>query len=311
MRALPILAFAAFLLPLCSGQELRPRRTANPKPEVTVRESDPSDVCDLQPLTQDRYVPTVHVVDVRFERTILSPRTQQAIAAELKRKEYQGDGWWQDVCDRARDQWMIRGYFKNAVHVSVDRLGGDDREQHVKVILSGRDEGNRYTFGSIAFRNAHALRTAELRRLFTIRQGEIFNVKRIRQGLMRMTRAYAMRGYINFVSVPETRIDEQRRKVDLEVDVDEGPQFRVESVTVKGAPPELEAEIREYWKSRIGKPYRADEGLRFYRRYAARLPALNGENIDDRTEIQRNEVEGKVRLVFSFRLSKEVFTCGP
>ena len=52
--------------------------------------------------------------------------------------------------------------------------------------------------------------------------------------LIHICKAYGEIGYINFTSVPDTRFDDQERLIYLGIDMDEGKQFRIGSISFSG-----------------------------------------------------------------------------
>src|ERR1700677_2844777 len=96
-------------------------------------------------------------------------------------------------------------------------------------------EGDRYTLGGITFKNNKAVTNVKaLRGLFPIKDGDIFSKEKVAKGLENMRKAYGERGYINFTSVPETRFDDEKKLIFLDIDVDEGKQFFVRRIEFQG-----------------------------------------------------------------------------
>ena len=54
------------------------------------------------------------------------------------------------------------------------------------------------------------------------------------KGLENLRKAYGELGDINFSAVPEQSIDEEKKTVSLEIDVDEGKQFSVRRIEFTG-----------------------------------------------------------------------------
>ena len=79
----------------------------------------------------------------------------------------------------------------------------------------------------------HGTRTA-LRNLFPIKDGDIFDRKLLAKGLDNLREAYSEFGYINFTSVPDTRFDDEKKLIVLDIDVDEGKQFSVGRIEFQG-----------------------------------------------------------------------------
>ena len=61
--------------------------------------------------------------------------------------------------------------------------------------------------------------------MFPIKDGETFDTHKISKGLENLRKAYGEIGYINFTSVPETDIDDEKKLLTLNIDVEEGKPF--------------------------------------------------------------------------------------
>ena len=79
------------------------------------------------------------------------------------------------------------------------------------------------------FQNSSALRS-----LFPMKDGDIFSREKVAKGLENLRKAYGEAGYINFTSVPDTKFDDEKKTVNLEIDVDEGKQFYVRRIEFQG-----------------------------------------------------------------------------
>jgi outer membrane protein insertion porin family len=106
------------------------------------------------------------------------------------------------------------------------------------------DEGLQYRLGEIQFRNNKAISgAAALRTLFPIADGDVFSREKIAKGLENLRKAYGELGYINFTSVPDTRFVDQEKLIYLEIDMDEGKQFRVGSISFPGLDETAQREV--------------------------------------------------------------------
>jgi outer membrane protein insertion porin family len=148
--------------------------------------------------------------------------------------------------ERVRAEFQNRGYFK----VLVDDPKTDIHDTghtgfHVPLLQPGAgksvditmpiEEGDRYHLGSITFKNNKAISNiAALRSLFPMKDGDIFSRDKIAKGLENLRKAYGEAGYINFTSVPDTKFDDEKKIVNLEIDVDEGKQFYVRRIEFQG-----------------------------------------------------------------------------
>ena len=148
--------------------------------------------------------------------------------------------------ERVRAEYQNRGYFKVLVEDPKTEIHDTGHTGlHVPLIQSGPgkavdisipiEEGARYRLGSITFKNNKAITNkAALRSLFPIKDGDIFSREKIAKGLENLRKAYGEAGYINFTSVPDTTFDDEKKLVNLIIDVDEGKQFYVRRIEFQG-----------------------------------------------------------------------------
>ena len=146
--------------------------------------------------------------------------------------------------ERVRNEYQMRGYFKALVQdpkTQVRDTGGF----RIPLIMKGGgkavditlpiEEGERYRLGGITFKNNKAIQDARLlRSLFPTKDGDIFNTDNVRKGLENLRKGYGELGYINFTSVPETKIDDDKKLITLEIDLDEGKPFYIRRIEFVG-----------------------------------------------------------------------------
>jgi outer membrane protein insertion porin family len=151
----------------------------------------------------------------------------------------------EDDMELVREALQNRGYFKANVgqpqtkirdtgHAGfhVPLVQGPGKAMDINVPI---DEGGQYRLGTITFKGNKAIaNTAALRGLFPIKDGEIFNRQKIAKGLDNLKSAYGTQGYINFTSIPEPNLDEPKKLVSFEIEVDEGKQFSVRRIEFQG-----------------------------------------------------------------------------
>lgn len=148
--------------------------------------------------------------------------------------------------ERVRAEYQNRGYFKVLVEDAKAEIhdtghpgfhipwiqGGVGKAVDITMAI---EEGDRYRLGTITFKNNKAIRnTVALRNLFPMKDGEIFSREKVAKGLENLRKAYGEAGYINFTSVPDTKFDDAKKLVNLEIDVDEGKQFYVRRIEFQG-----------------------------------------------------------------------------
>ncbi len=160
-------------------------------------------------------------------------------------KTYDATKLNEDV-ERVRAEFQNRGYFKVLVEDPKTEIHDTGHTGfHIPLLQKGLgksvditmpiEEGDRYKLGSITFKNNKAIRNEKaLRSLFPIKDGDVFSREKIAKGLEALRKAYGEYGYINFTSVPDTKFDDEKKLVNLEIDVDEGKQFYVRRIEFEG-----------------------------------------------------------------------------
>jgi Surface antigen variable number repeat len=167
------------------------------------------------------------------------------------------------ICLQAELQPRIRmafrdlGYFKALVYEpTVSFVGQTQAPKDVDVTVKV-DEGSQYRLGEIRIAKAVLFPVDQLRKLFPIQTGDLFNTTHIGEGLEQMRKLYATEGHVNFVATPQVLIDELRRSIDLVIEVDEGKSFDFGRLFLDGTEPHAGAakELMESWKTLQGKRY--------------------------------------------------------
>jgi outer membrane protein insertion porin family len=148
--------------------------------------------------------------------------------------------------ERVRNEYQNRGYFKaNVAQAQTQIHDTGHAGGHIPLLQGGAgkavditmpiEEGERYTLGGITFKNNKAVQnTKALRALFPIKDGEVFSKDKVAKGLENLRKAYGQQGYINFTSIPDTRFDDEKKLIFLDIDVDEGKQFYVRRIEFQG-----------------------------------------------------------------------------
>ena len=148
--------------------------------------------------------------------------------------------------ERVRMEYQNRGYFKVVVNDPKTQIRDTGHKgPHIPLIQSGPgkavditmpiEEGDKYRLGKITFKNnVHFPNNAALRTLFPIKDGDVFSREKIAKGLENLRKAYGEFGYINYTGLPNTTFDEDKKLVNVEIDVDEGKQFYVRRIEFQG-----------------------------------------------------------------------------
>ena len=109
----------------------------------------------------------------------------------------------------------------------------------------------------------------ELRQLVHLQSGDLFRVGIIRDALEAMKDLYGTKGYIDFTAAPLTNVDQGHQIINLTLELNEQPQYRLGTVDVVGADPAMEGRIRSVLKA--GEVFNG-AGIRELLRKEAGLP---------------------------------------
>jgi outer membrane protein insertion porin family len=213
--------------------------------------------------------------------------------------------------ERVRMAYQQKGYFKAIVEDPKTKLRDTHSIIHIPLIQKGRGkvvditmpivEGDRYRLGTITFEHNKAVRNEKaLRGLFPMKDGDIFNTDNVRKGLENLRKAYGELGYINFTSVPDTRIDEDKKIINLVIDVDEGKPFYVRRIEFQGNTTTRDKVIRRELAIEEGQVY----NTRLWELSLLRLNQLDyfeALKPDEATERKLDEAAGTVDLTLKVK----------
>lgn len=156
-----------------------------------------------------------------IESNSLPPADRERIVRFLQQKTYLQP----EIGERIRLTWRDEGYLKAVVdepRYSFLMQAKGKRTAHVTVKV---ERGAQHSLGEIHIQKATVFLPTQLRSLFSLPSGDLFNTSKFGEGLEDLRKLYATRGYVNCVAVPVVSIDEPRRTIDLVLIVDEGRQF--------------------------------------------------------------------------------------
>jgi outer membrane protein insertion porin family len=168
----------------------------------------------------------------------LSQSETQMLIKDLTSRCYEADNLG-ELGERIRMFFQDRGYFKVTTGLPETKIVNELPDLTEIAVRVRVDKGRLYRLGEVRWMNVKAVDVSELIGLIPLRSGEIFSRSAVAKGLENVRRLYSSRGYINFIVVPDPYFDEQNGLISLIMDVDEGPQYRMGTVSFIGLPAEL------------------------------------------------------------------------
>ena len=167
-------------------------------------------------------------------QTGLSPEEEADIVAAVRDKAGEHDPKWLEEFEaRLLDAWQERGYFKAKVQAQAREVSAISTEKSFAV-TAHVESGRRYFLGEIRFLAGTQFSHQELRSMFPIQAGDLLNTHGIHAGLNALRSAYGERGFIDFSPVPTTTTDELHGRISIEIELEEGRQFRISETRILG-----------------------------------------------------------------------------
>jgi outer membrane protein insertion porin family len=151
-----------------------------------------------------------------------------------------------DDTELVREALQNRGFYKATVEYPTTNIHDTGHQGfHIPLIQKGRgkavdihfqiQEGERYRVSKIEFSGNKAIsNTAALRAQFPLKDGDLFNVDKLRTGLKNLKDAYNAAGYINAVPAPRIEADDEKKLVHILIEIDEGKQFYIRRIEFAG-----------------------------------------------------------------------------
>ncbi len=212
--------------------------------------------------------------------------------------------------ERVRQAYRDRGYFKALTSeptTHVRDAGGlnpftlrPSKGKRVDILMPV-EEGERYRLGGITFTGNKAVTNIKvLRAQFAEKDGEWFNATLFSKGLDQLRKAYGELGYINFVGTPEPKIDDAKKPIYLNIDIDEGKPFYVSRIEFTGNTITRDKVIRRELLLEEGQVYNS----RLWDLSILRLNQLNyfeALKADQDSESRQNADDGTVDLLLKLK----------
>ena len=268
--------------------------------------------------------PTVKVGKIEFQgNNSLNDRTLRASMKNLKpigiphsiilenlfAKTFDASKLDEDT-ERVRQAYRDKGYFKALPGEPVTKVrdeGGlnfftlrPSTGKRIDILLP-LEEGERYRLGGITFTGNKAIsNTRALRAQFAQKDGEYFNATMFGKGLEQLRKAYGEQGFINFVGTPTPRVDETKKLVYLDIDIDEGKPFYVSRIEFTGNTITRDKVIRRELLLEEGQVYNS----RIWELSILRLNQLNYFEVlkaDQDSESRQNADDGTVDLLLKLK----------
>jgi outer membrane protein assembly factor BamA len=194
-----------------------------------------------------------------------------------------------------RKALQSRGYFRSSWELTP-YLVKAETDQRSYIVSIAIDTGLAYHVGNVHVRDATVFPRAELLELIPLKTDDVLNDEKIREAIESMQRMYAQKGYVAMTAGTTMGIDHVERRIEVNVEVEEGKQYRVGTIEVSG----LDSNTANILKSslELGQVFDGTIIKKILTENRGTLPADSSEKD---VMIERDSEEGTVAIVFDFR----------
>ena len=142
-----------------------------------------------------------------------------------------------DLQDRIQMKMRDNGYY--FAHVDTPQLAnvqeaGGKRVADIAVRVTA---GDQYTMGLISVRATEAFKREQMRAVFPIAAGDVFNASAINAGIEKLKGLYEQQGFADVGAVPSIAVDDAKHTIDVSVEVEEGYPYLFGQLTIDGPEP--------------------------------------------------------------------------
>jgi len=139
------------------------------------------------------------------------------------------------------DHYLNNGYVNIKVGEPTVKLNESKTALEVYI---GITEGEQYRIGAIGFKGELLDPAADLRKKLKSEPDEIFNRSILRTDIGTLTDLYGDKGYAFATINPQTRLDNDKKTVDMTFDIEKGELVSIERINVTGNPKTRDKVIR-------------------------------------------------------------------
>jgi outer membrane protein insertion porin family len=210
--------------------------------------------------------------------------------------------WVDEALYPIREALQSEGYFKTDVDGAPYLVRALPTEKHY-VLAVKIETGPKYYVGKLRFTNADpdgsSLIFADdlLRQQVPLKEGELFDVSKIRKGLEAIRRLYGSRGYIDATPEPDTTIDEKEPRIDLLIRLDQQQRYHIAKLEFLGLATTAQKSVTA--PQEIGDPFNRALWENFLEANKAHFPP--DASPDKNMRVLRNVSNATVDVTLDFR----------
>ncbi|MFA5515956.1 MAG: outer membrane protein assembly factor BamA [Desulfuromonadales bacterium] len=154
------------------------------------------------------------------------------------------------------DQYYDQGYVQVKVRQPRIDLGEDKETMDILIEI---DEGRQFRVGELNVQGDLVVDSEEILALVKLAPSEVFSRRLLRESVLAVNGLYANQGYAYVNVSPLTRIEPEKRVVNLVLDIEKGVQVSIDRIRITGNTKTRDKVIRREMEIAEGALYNADQ----------------------------------------------------
>ncbi len=154
------------------------------------------------------------------------------------------------------DLLRIEAFYQDQGFVKVRVLDPKidiNRKEKAIYITIPIQEGSQYRVGKIKVKQDDTYSEEELLSVVKLKPGDIYDISKLRKDIITITDLYSARGYAYADVLPATQIDDEKKMVDVEVQVNRGRKVYVGEINIAGNTKTRDNVIRREFRLQEGQ----------------------------------------------------------
>jgi outer membrane protein insertion porin family len=169
------------------------------------------------------------------------------------------------------------------------------------------DEGEKIKIKKIVFKGAESISSRKLGKEMRTKKGSVLDERKLEEDLSRILFLYNKKGYAAASLTHTIRYDEERGGLVIEVELEEGPQFKVGKISFSGNTIFTERELRELMQTREEELYNIEKLQEDYHSLTTLYHREGYVEVEILPRKELNYEEGRINLSFLIREGERAF----
>jgi outer membrane protein insertion porin family len=188
--------------------------------------------------------------------------------------------------------YQTRGFLRTEISEPDVRVDPKAKGIFITIAIKEQDQ---FRVGRLRVGGDDLFTAAELKSSMKLQEGEIFDRSQLSNDVLKLSDRYTERGYAFADVVPLTNIDQEKRLVNIEVQIDRGPQVRVGRILIVGNEITRDKVVRREVRLNEGDLFDSSK-LRRSRQRLGNLGFFEEVKLDTRRRPEEDLVDLEVRV---------------